>query len=71
MVVNECRNTTVGIILSELGSLLFVLVKLEEYGLVGEIQFIKDMGDLPVISTRREKHILGISVNNGRVDTIR
>ena len=53
MVVNECRNTTVGIILSELGSLLFVLVKLEEYGLVGEIQFIKDMGDLPVISTRR------------------
>ena len=53
MVVNDCRNTTVRIILSELGSLLFVLVKLEEYGLVGEIQFIKDMGDLPVISTRR------------------
>ena len=48
MVVNECRNTTVGIILSELGSLLFVLVEVEKNGLVGEIKLIQDIGDLPI-----------------------
>ena len=51
--INEGWDTAVGIILSELGGLLFIFVKLEEHGLVGEIQFIKDMGNLPVTSTRR------------------
>ena len=54
MVVSECRNTTVGIILSELGGLVFALVKLEEYCLVGEVQLVQDVGNLPTMPTTRD-----------------
>ena len=58
MMVDESRNTAVGVILGIFWGFMFGLVKLEVYGLVGEVQLIEDMSDFPVV-----KYILA-SVNN-------
>ena len=49
MMVDESRNTTVGVILGVFGGFMFRLIKLEVYGLVGEVQLIEDMSDFPVV----------------------
>ena len=49
MMVDESRNTTVGVILGVFGGFMFGLIKLEVYGLVGEVQLIEDMSDFPVV----------------------
>ena len=49
MMVDESGNAAIGVILSVFGGFMFSLVKLEVYGLVGEVQLIEDMSDFPVV----------------------
>lgn len=48
MMVDESRNTTVRVQFRKFWAFLFFLVKLEVYSLVGELELIEDMGDLPI-----------------------
>lgn len=48
MVINKGRDTPVWIELGVLGVLVFVLVEVEEFGLVREFELVEYIGNLPV-----------------------
>ena len=49
MMVDESGNAAIGVILSVFGGFMFSLVKLEVYGLVGEVQLIEDIDRKSVV----------------------
>ena len=50
VMINEGWDTAVGVILGELGGLVFALLELEVHRLVGESELLKNDGGLPVNS---------------------
>ena len=50
--VNERRNTAVGVEFGMLGTLLLVLAEIEEDGLVIETEFLQDDENFPVDNVR-------------------
>ena len=47
LVVDDGRDTTVGVEFDVLGRLLFVLFEVKVYGVVGQAEFFENDGDLP------------------------
>ena len=59
LVVNQSRNTTVGVVLGVLGSLLLLLSEVKVDGLVGKSKLLEHNGNLPEGErTERENRII-------------
>ncbi len=59
--VDESGNTTVGVVLGVLGSLLLALLEVEVDGLVCQTKLLKDDGDLPTTKSIQMIYVVRVA----------